>query len=298
MRRLVDLLPLLPLIPIALATWPPALREYRGIVHCHSLHSHDSKGTYEEILAAAKAAKIDFIVMTDHPPKADETIPFREGWRGPRDGVLFIQGAEYAGQHLLAVGTREPVHGSAAEKIEAIRRQGGLSFISHPEEVEDWTPYARADGMEIYNVHAALKKRLKEPGFVAEVYRAVKEDPERSFSLLQRLDPDVLSRWDAFNRSRPFVGIAANDAHQNTTFFGLRLDPYPRAFRFVTTRVRAQALTEKGILDALRAGRCRVVFGDEPDPKDVETVVVGGRRELWIVKDGVRRPWVLENPRR
>jgi hypothetical protein len=272
-----------------------AAREYRGIIHCHSLHSHDSKGTYEEILAAAKAADIDFIIMTDHPPKGDAGLPFREGWRGLRDGVLFIQGAEYAGEHLLAVGTREPASGSAAEKIEAIHRQGGLAFVSHPEEVEDWTPYARADGMEIYNVHAALKLALKDKTFIGRVYRAMKENPETSFSLLRQLDPAILEKWDEINRIRPFVGIAANDSHQNTSFFGLRLDPYPRAFRFVTTRVRAEALTEEAILDALRAGRCRVVFGDNPDPKDVEEVVVGSRRERWIVKDGVRVPWVVEN---
>jgi hypothetical protein len=63
---------------------PPApkkpLREFRGIIHCHSLFSHDSKGTYEEILAAAKAAKIDFICMTDHPPKDDKGRSLREGW--------------------------------------------------------------------------------------------------------------------------------------------------------------------------------------------------------------------------
>jgi len=280
---------------LLLALCSCAAREYRGIIHCHSLHSHDSKGTYEEILAAAKAADVDFIIMTDHPPKDDETIPFREGWRGLHDGVLFIQGAEYAGQHLLALGTREPAHGSAAEKIEAIHKQGGLAFVSHPEEVTDWTPYARADGMEIYNVHAALKTALKDKTFISRVYRAIRENPETSFSLLRQLDPAILAKWDEIGRTRPFVGIAANDAHQNTNFFGLRLDPYPRAFRFVTTRVRAEALTEKAILDALRAGRCRVVFGDEPDPKDVEEVVVGARRELWIVKDGVRRPWVLEN---
>jgi hypothetical protein len=52
---------------------PPvkALRDYRGIIHCHSKYSHDSQGTYEEILAAAKAAKVDFICMTDHPPSGD-----------------------------------------------------------------------------------------------------------------------------------------------------------------------------------------------------------------------------------
>jgi predicted metal-dependent phosphoesterase TrpH len=282
-----------PALLLALASC--AAREYRGIIHCHSLHSHDSKGTYEEILAAAKAADIDFIVMTDHPPKGDAGLPFREGWRGLREGVLFIQGAEYAGEHLLAVGTREPAGGSAAEKIEAIHRQGGLAFVSHPEEVTDWTPYARADGMEIFNVHAALKKGLKDPTFLSRTYQALKTHPETSFSVLRELDPPILEKWDEINRTRPYVGIAANDAHQNTSFFGLRLDPYPRAFRFVTTRVRAAALTEEAILDALRAGRCRVVFGDEPDPREVEEVVVGPRRELWVVKDGVRRPWVLEN---
>jgi hypothetical protein len=281
-------------LPLLLLAACAAPREYRGIVHCHSLHSHDSKGTYEEILAAAKAAKIDFVVMTDHPPKGDDGRPFREGWKGLRDGVLFIQGAEYAGDHLLAVGTREPVHGSVPEKIEAIRKQGGLSFVSHPEEVEDWTPYAGADGMEVYNVHAALKKAMKRPGFVAEVGRAIKERPESSFELLRELDPAILAKWDEIRRTRPFVGIAANDAHQNTSFFGLRLDPYPRAFRFVHTRVRAAELTEAAILDALRAGRCRVVFGDE-EPKDVERVVVGDREELWVVKDGARRPWVIGN---
>jgi hypothetical protein len=276
-----------------------AAREYRGIIHCHSLHSHDSKGTYEEILAAAKAADIDFIIMTDHPPKEDDTIPFREGWRGLHDGVLFIQGAEYSTPHLLALGIREPAGGDVAERIEAIHRQGGLAFVSHPEEVTDWTPYARADGMEIYNVHAALKLALKDPTFIKRTYQALKTNPETSFSVLQQLDPAILEKWDEINQTRPYVGIAANDSHQNTSFFGLRLDPYPRAFRFVTTRVRAEALTEKAILDALRAGRCRVVFGDEPAAGEkVEEVVVGPgprRVERWIVKDGVRRPWVLEN---
>src|SRR5258706_15709512 len=69
--------------------------DFRGIIHCHSKYSHDSKGTYEEILAAAKAAKVDFICMTDHPPKDDKGLPLREGWTGLHDGVLFIQGAEY-----------------------------------------------------------------------------------------------------------------------------------------------------------------------------------------------------------
>ena len=54
------------------------LRDYRGIIHCHSKYSHDSQGTYEEILAAAKAAKVDFICMTDHPPSGDKELPLQK----------------------------------------------------------------------------------------------------------------------------------------------------------------------------------------------------------------------------
>ncbi len=245
------------------AARPKPLRDFRGIIHCHSLYSHDSKGTYEEILAAAKAARVDFVIMTDHPPKDDPGRPLREGWRGLHDGVLFIQGAELAGSNLLAIGIREPIHAAGVPaKIDAIHAQGGLAIVSHCEEVSDWEPYAAADGMEIYNVHAALKAKRKDPRFLAEVLKALKEDPEGSFRLLQELDPAILAKWDDLNRTRRFVGIAGNDAHQNVNFMGLQLDPYERAFKFVSTCVRAEELAEEAILAGLRQGRCYVAFGD------------------------------------
>lgn len=266
---------------------PRPLREFRGIIHCHSLYSHDSKGTYEEILAAAKAARIDFICMTDHPPKDDPGRSLREGWNGLHDGVLFIQGAELAGANLLALGIREPVHGDGpAKKMEAIHAQGGLAFVSHPEEVVDWGTYATADGMEIYNVHAAFKRWQKNPRFLRDTLRMVKEDPERLFSLVQDLDPDVLARWEGMNKGRRFPGIAGNDSHQNVNLMGVQLDPYPRAFRFVSTRVLATELTEEAILEALRKGRCGVGFGHfspfDIDPgTDLEIRRTQGRIEGW-----------------
>ena len=115
--------------PLPAPTRP--LRDFRGIIHCHSKYSHDSRGSYEEILAAAKAAKIDFVCMTDHPPKDDPGLPLREGWRGMRDGVLFIQGAEY-GDNLLALGLKEPVTAKGRPaRIDAIHAQGGLAFVCH-----------------------------------------------------------------------------------------------------------------------------------------------------------------------
>ncbi len=248
---------------------PRELRDFRGIIHCHSLYSHDSKGTYEEILAAAKAAKVDFVCITDHPPKGDPGLSLREGWKGLRDGVLFIQGHEMAGANLLAIGIREPVHGATpADRIQAIHAQGGVAIVSHPEEVKDWEPYLAADGMEIYNVHAAWKRKQADLGFYAQALKVLKEDPERVFSLLQEIDPAILAKWDEINRTRLFVGIAGNDAHQNVKIGAVQVDPYERAFRFVSTHVLAEELTEAAVLEALREGRCYVAFDLLGDPRD------------------------------
>jgi predicted metal-dependent phosphoesterase TrpH len=243
-----------------------ALAEFRGILHCHSLYSHDSEGTYEEILAAAKAARVDFVCITDHPPKGDAGLSLREGWKGLRDGVLFIQGHELAGANLLAIGIREPIApgGTPREKIAAIHAQGGVAIVSHPEEVADWEPYLTADGMEIYNLHAAWKRHQGNFGFLAKALALLKRDPERLFTLVQELDPAVIARWEEINKTRRFVGVAGNDAHQNVKIGSLQADPYERAFRFVSTHVWAEELTERAVLAALKRGHCYVEFGATP----------------------------------
>jgi hypothetical protein len=301
---------------------PPAkpLRDFRGIIHCHSKYSHDSRGTYEEILAAAKAAKVDFICITDHPPKDDAGLSLREGWNGLRDGVLFIQGHELAGKNLLAIGIREPAGGETPkERIASIHAQGGVAIVSHPEEVTDWSLYEDADGMEIYNVHAAFTRKSKDKTFPVQVMKQLKEDPERSFKLLQELDFSVLKQWERMNLKKRYTGIAGNDSHQNMSFFGLQLDPYPRAFRFVTTHVQAEELTQEAILDGIRKGRAAVAFelhhrveivADRPGclrPSD-QSMKSGmaswgsgpARYDAWSYQlEGESvRPWVLFNPGR
>jgi hypothetical protein len=291
------------------------LRDFRGIIHCHSKYSHDSKGTYEEILAAAKAAKVDFICMTDHPPSGDKGLPLREGWTGIHDGVLFIQGAEYSDQ-ILGLGLKEPISGKdRRETIKAIHAQGGVAIACHPEEIEDWDAYAEADGMEIYNVHATLKRKSKDKGFLIQVAKKLKEDPEHSFQLLQELDPEILKKYDELSAGRVLAAVAGNDAHQNVNFFGLQLDPYPRAFKFVSTHVLAPELTQEAILDALRKAKSYVAFDilrpiDMMDPEGkgredvVQKDIPDGREPLraplaphriewWLPENGNVRPWIL-----
>ncbi len=68
------------------------LNLYRGIIHSHSYWSHDSEGTLNEIIPAAKHNGIDFIFLTDHPRSSQDTFP--RGYNGFYDGVLIQPGSE------------------------------------------------------------------------------------------------------------------------------------------------------------------------------------------------------------
>ena len=67
-------------------------REFRGILHSHSEHSHDCEVPFEQILYALKIDEIDFICLSDHC--TDGRADFDLQWRGVRDGKLFIPGFE------------------------------------------------------------------------------------------------------------------------------------------------------------------------------------------------------------
>jgi hypothetical protein len=178
--------------------------------------------------------------------------------------------------------------------------------------------------MEIYNVHATLKRKSKDKLFLVEVVKKLKEDPEHSFQLLQELDPEILKRFDeqANRRGGAFSVIAGNDAHQNVKPFGLQLDPYARAFRFVSTHVLATELTQEAVLQALKTRHAYVAFdilhpirlggGERPSevpgltgtttllgsPKAIEGVgrfeAHGEQRQVWYLPVGEGRlPWVF-----
>ncbi|MBI4615444.1 MAG: CehA/McbA family metallohydrolase [Planctomycetes bacterium] len=231
----------------------------RGILHCHSHLSHDSKGTPERIVEACRAAGVDFVAMTDHP--SPESLS-EKALRGVHGGVLFLAGAET--KQILAVHIREKIQGPDTQA--AIRQatdQGGLAFLAHPEEIEDWSLEGYA-GMEIYNLHSDTKDEDK--GHLAvRGLAAYFEDPETCY--LSFFDPprEFLARWDELGKRRRVVGIAGNDAHENIRLGRILLDPYERTFRFVATMVlvpdRDGPLDEATVLAALAAGRCYVAFG-------------------------------------
>jgi acetyl esterase/lipase len=230
----------------AVAPPPPGVyRDFRAVLHIHAEDADHTKGTRAEVLKAAKEAEVRVVMFTDHRGPKPET------WSGLRDGVLFIPGSE--DDHLL----RYPASPSGPE----------LRFLSHLEERPDM-PSDGFHGMEIYNRHTDavvhkdfveyFQSAMKDPKQWKHLVQKEKEFPDEVFAAGTDALPQFLTRWDKETASRPFTGIAANDAHQNQIFNGTTFDPYAVAFRHVSTHILARELNESDIRESLAAGRAYV----------------------------------------
>ncbi|MGH7904626.1 MAG: PHP domain-containing protein [Candidatus Dormibacteraceae bacterium] len=103
--------------------------------HCHTTASDAVVGP-AELVAAAVAARLDLIAITDH----DTMAGAREVWERGRDaGLEVVRGEEVttawpAQTHVLGWFLERPVPAgrSLAYTVDAIHAQGGLAVIPHP----------------------------------------------------------------------------------------------------------------------------------------------------------------------
>src|SRR6267143_4836463 len=66
--------------------------DYKGVIHVHSSLGGHSTGNFAELIAAAKANQLDFVIMTEHPqPDFDAAAMTLNGMHA---GVLFVNGSE------------------------------------------------------------------------------------------------------------------------------------------------------------------------------------------------------------
>jgi hypothetical protein len=211
----------LPAAPIGLDGQSPP-EHVAGAYHVHSVRSGGT-GTIDEIAAAAAAAGLRFVVLTDHG----------DGTRPPdppayRHGVLVIDAVEISTDagHVVALGLASPapypLAGGARDVIDDIHRLGGVAVIAHPDSPKPdlrWraqgVPF---DGLEWLNADsewrdesavrllgAAARSLLRPEGAVASLFAR----PSRT-----------LQRWDAAAASRPVFGLAAVDAHARIPWGG------------------------------------------------------------------------------
>lgn len=209
----------------------PGLHDYRAVCHTHAEDSVHTGGTRPELLADARKAGVQIVLLSDHfrPPR-----DFMDSWRGLREGVLFIPGSEVRGFLVHPSGSIMPsMEAPTPEFLKAVRSGDGLAFLSHIEERPDH-PMDALDGLEIYNRHWDAKKdratlialvlKLTQPQEIARLEEALARFPDELLGAQLDYPADYLAKWDAETLKRRLTGVAANDAHHNQVFLVKMVD--------------------------------------------------------------------------
>lgn len=282
------------------------LKTYRGVLHAHSYLSHDSRGTLDDIIPAAKKDGIDFIFLTDHPHGDIDTLP--KGYRGMHEGVLIESGTEKQGFDCWPL---QPTIIDWKVNKDTIAKdivsKGGIIFYAHTEEPHNWANPGY-QGMEIYNFHTDTKDQSPVPILFNIIINGNKY---RQWALREFFNEQttILSRWDSLNKIRKIVGFSAVDSHENQNIrarylndgrilwignnnhvldtmevkfwnkwlfekpdksgwvFKLMVDTYETGFNYITNYVLADSLTTKSLAENIKKGHLFTAFKTLGDAK-------------------------------
>ena len=209
----------------------PGLHDYKAILHAHAEDSAHTGGTRPEMLADAKKAGVQVIMLTDHlrPPR-----DFMDSWRGLHDGVLFIPGSEAKGFLVYPFSSiLKDIDAPKAEFIAKVTANNGLIFLSHIEERKDH-PMEGLTGLEIYNRHFDAKKdmggvialgmKLLDPKLLAELYENLRLYPDELLAAQVTYQDEYMRKWDSGTVNQRLTGVAANDCHHNQVFIVKMVD--------------------------------------------------------------------------
>jgi hypothetical protein len=241
--------------PKTMAVPPPAWKHQwphvRGAYHVHSQRS-DGTGTIDDIAAAAAAAGLQFVILTDHG----------NGTRAPeppsyRSGVLCIDAVEIstAQGHYVALGlpqTPYALAGDVRDVIADVRYFGGFGVAAHPGSRKAelaWTEWGEAfDGIEWLNADSEWRDEST-GSLLAALLTYPFRTVETIAGILDRPAP-VLQRWDEVNSSRRVPALAAADAHARLAL-GQSRDPYEDGFALKTPAYETSfaAFANRVILD-------------------------------------------------
>lgn len=206
--------------------YPLGVQDYRAILHAHAEDAAHTGGTRPEMLAAAQKDGIKIIMLTDHVRPPRDFIS--DSWRGLREGVLFIPGAEAEGFLVYPQASiLKTAWKTRDEYIGLVTQNGGNMFLSHVEERPDW-PTDKLNGLEIYNHHTDIKdeaefmswllKALADPTRLRMLQDALRDYPQEVMAAQQDYLSTIIAKWDRDLLTNRATGIAANDCHHNQVF--------------------------------------------------------------------------------
>ncbi len=272
--------------------------DYQGVIHVHSSLGGHSTGNFAELISAAKANQLDFVIMTEHPQQDFDTAAMTLS--GVHAGVLFINGNEVPtsnGDRLLLI-PGSPNAASAGsqttqELVDKQRAAGGLAFAAYPTDSANWQSNS-VDGVEVYNLFTNTRWINPVVMFFDGLW-SYGRYPELMFANFFARPTENLKRWDdAISASnRKLTAIAGNDAHSNVgvsvndasgkQLLGVKLDPYERSFRTVRTHVlikKDKGLSRESLLEAIALGHCYLSFDLFGDAKGFNFKTVGAQPNI------------------
>lgn len=253
-------------LPVAGARATDGFTRLVGVVHVHTTSS-DGGGTPEQVVAAAQAAGLDFVAITDHNNLDAKPI------EGYHDRLLAFVGTEISTNagHIVGLGVREPgfrFSGDALDALQDIRDLGGAAFAAHPHSPRadfrygGW-PLPGAWGVELLNGDS----QWREAGYAKLALTAALYGINPRYALLQSLTPPAatLAEWDRLLAGRDVPGIVGADAHSRVPIgrrSGLRFPSYAALFGLVRNHVLLErplakdaARDIRALVDALAHGR-------------------------------------------
>ncbi len=269
---------------------------YPGALHIHTTAS-DGSGSFPEVIAAAQAARLRWIIVTDHDTLAGR--PYA-GWH---DGLLVIVGHEITPDrnHFLALGLDQVVANTQPPQqfIDEVYARGGFGIIAHPDERvknsfkdiyrwDDWSvdgPRQRAGrpvGIELWNLMSDWGENLTPANRFLNFFVPALG--------LSGPTPATLAWWDRLNMlGRRTFGVGGVDAHafkHRAPWGQIEVFPYKWTFETLTNYLLLAepldadpARATRQVLAALGEGRSYFVNRlDGPAPAIVFSASRGDER--------------------
>ena len=315
------------------------LKTIRGIIHAHSWYSHDACDNNPvgntECLAQMREAfcttKQDYIMLSDHGTMfADHEYPdvlLYEADQG--DQLLFDEENLPIANRItcpdnsvvtLMAGTENdimPIHihhhpaGTIDERhalysrtdpavVPLLHDLGATLIVQHDEEwTTDNLKALAPDGIEIFNLHAAIAPNLRPNlglpslDFVANVLSFM-TDPKKPAPNLMIMTfwPETTAwsdRWDALLGVQKTYATAGTDCHRNALPFplsdGERADGYRRMMQFFSNWIKVTGEEPADLEDGIDNGRLMAVFEFLGFPMGFDFYATDGKTDYEMGED-------------
>lgn len=268
-------------------------KEYKGIIHAHTNLGGHSTGSFDELIAAANANNLDFVIMTEHWSDTIDTAALT--LNGVYGKTLFIGGNEIdtadGDRFLMIPGSSDA---AALRKIptaavlDKLHSENRLAIVTYPERFKSWD--SNFDGIEVFSLHTNAKKMNPFTALFDGIW-SFAAYPELMLASYFKRPDENLRKFDEIASRRKISLIAGTDAHSNIGFhlFGddtgnkglnIKLDSYETVFRLARQHVLIETerpLIPENVITAVKEGRSYIGFDSIADSSGFQFAGVTGQ---------------------